>query len=688
MSGRDEWRWTDEEGVQRLVRTEELRAALASNVLPPTTLVWREGMKEWVTAESLPEFAAAAAGARPRPPHASSATGDRATPTDVMRVATGAAQEGARARIQTLVGISSVPDPDQANVPPLPIIVPGGTGTEPRSVITQMPRFSPDLIASARTSIPRAPRVPSADAPAAERTPTGSHSAVRKPGTSDIDGLWAGRSEPPGGHGPSSGATSAATSAARASAGATSAAGASASATSPAGASAGAPAGASAGGAPSGKSGAPDKDKEITPFAAVADDPTDRAEDKSPAAPAATAKEAAAARAPAASEDDAPTEKRTTTDVMPAARRPASQRPPPLHRPPADSIELDDVLLADAVERSVTAPSTGAGLSAGPARRAPPPPPVPRASRAAQGGPSSPTRSPSARPPPPAAQDGPASVGAPPRRRVRRVGSPPLRERVHAAPPVRPPLKPTATPASATPLPTTATPPGWKSETVKLGSVSSKDAPAVAPGASGATTGKPPAAEKRSTTDTAVRTLRGAGRPGTGRLGDLLFPDSGDNRGSVEPPLVGKLQQPASSVASSATSVPASGSAQPADAATRTGAAAGAQTANMPAMVDPASPSWGPSKAATTKDEARPPSTGASPGGASPGATSPGGASPGATSPGGASAAATRGASPAATPPSKPELGAPATGRPEAARAQPSDPPQRPSGEHDDVVRA
>src|SRR6185503_3275121 len=50
-----EWRWTDERGVQRLVGTEELRAALAGSVLPSSTLVWREGMKEWAPASSIPE---------------------------------------------------------------------------------------------------------------------------------------------------------------------------------------------------------------------------------------------------------------------------------------------------------------------------------------------------------------------------------------------------------------------------------------------------------------------------------------------------------------------------------------------------------------------------------------------------------------------------------------------------------
>ncbi|MGK4001944.1 GYF domain-containing protein [Sorangium sp. So ce1036] len=54
------WRWTDERGVQRLVSTAELRTALASGVIPGSTLVWRQGMKAWAPASRLPELADAA----------------------------------------------------------------------------------------------------------------------------------------------------------------------------------------------------------------------------------------------------------------------------------------------------------------------------------------------------------------------------------------------------------------------------------------------------------------------------------------------------------------------------------------------------------------------------------------------------------------------------------------------------
>ncbi|MEZ4301145.1 MAG: DUF4339 domain-containing protein [Polyangiaceae bacterium] len=56
MAGSDEWRWTDDQGVQRVVSADELRSALASSVLAPSTLVWRDGMESWVPASSVPEL--------------------------------------------------------------------------------------------------------------------------------------------------------------------------------------------------------------------------------------------------------------------------------------------------------------------------------------------------------------------------------------------------------------------------------------------------------------------------------------------------------------------------------------------------------------------------------------------------------------------------------------------------------
>ncbi len=56
MAPADQWRWTDEDGVQRLLNGEELRAALRDGRLKPTTLVWRRGMKNWQSAMSVDEL--------------------------------------------------------------------------------------------------------------------------------------------------------------------------------------------------------------------------------------------------------------------------------------------------------------------------------------------------------------------------------------------------------------------------------------------------------------------------------------------------------------------------------------------------------------------------------------------------------------------------------------------------------
>ena len=60
VSGDTEWRWADPSGQQRLVRTDELRAALASGVLAPNTPVWRQGWKEWRPATEVPELTTSA----------------------------------------------------------------------------------------------------------------------------------------------------------------------------------------------------------------------------------------------------------------------------------------------------------------------------------------------------------------------------------------------------------------------------------------------------------------------------------------------------------------------------------------------------------------------------------------------------------------------------------------------------
>lgn len=56
MSADAEWRWADPHGQQRLVRLDELRAALVSGVIPPNAPVWKRGWTEWVAASDVPEL--------------------------------------------------------------------------------------------------------------------------------------------------------------------------------------------------------------------------------------------------------------------------------------------------------------------------------------------------------------------------------------------------------------------------------------------------------------------------------------------------------------------------------------------------------------------------------------------------------------------------------------------------------
>ena len=56
----EEWRWSDPNGQQRLVRTDELRAGLSSGMIPPNAPVWRHGWKEWQPAYAVPELTTSA----------------------------------------------------------------------------------------------------------------------------------------------------------------------------------------------------------------------------------------------------------------------------------------------------------------------------------------------------------------------------------------------------------------------------------------------------------------------------------------------------------------------------------------------------------------------------------------------------------------------------------------------------
>jgi hypothetical protein len=56
VSNVTEWRWADPTGQQRLVREDELRAALKTGVIPQNAPVWRRGWTGWKPAHDVPEL--------------------------------------------------------------------------------------------------------------------------------------------------------------------------------------------------------------------------------------------------------------------------------------------------------------------------------------------------------------------------------------------------------------------------------------------------------------------------------------------------------------------------------------------------------------------------------------------------------------------------------------------------------
>ncbi|MFT3766722.1 MAG: GYF domain-containing protein [Minicystis sp.] len=188
MTARDLWRWTDERGVQRLVSTDELRAALAGRVLPASTLVWREGMKEWAPASSLPELASAAFAA-------DAAGGGNGAKHEVADEDSFDARSTLKesARRATLIGLTS-PAAEPADAPALPVEVPAVGERPPRPAVTQIPPFGAPGVetrAPAPPKVPSAPAIPPMPAPGAGAAKAAEGSSRRKPMTSDIDGLWA-----------------------------------------------------------------------------------------------------------------------------------------------------------------------------------------------------------------------------------------------------------------------------------------------------------------------------------------------------------------------------------------------------------------------------------------------------------------------------------------------------------------
>jgi GYF domain 2 len=191
LIARDVWRWTDERGVQRLVGTDELRSALASGVLPPATLVWREGMKEWSPASTIPELASAAFAAASASP-AGKLAGELPAfdPRGTL---------GDRERRSTLVGLASPEAPSAVGSKVL-VDVPSASGRADRIPVTQVPPFggpAPDEETTAL--VPLAPRMPVPERGSAPKPPPvpGLNRPVDRPRpqrkitSRDIDGDWA-----------------------------------------------------------------------------------------------------------------------------------------------------------------------------------------------------------------------------------------------------------------------------------------------------------------------------------------------------------------------------------------------------------------------------------------------------------------------------------------------------------------
>jgi hypothetical protein len=189
LTARDLWRWTDERGVQRLVGTDELRAALTTGLLLPSTLVWRDGMKEWAPASSMPELASAAFAAA-EPPKAGE------PPKPIQEEESFDGRSTIEKRSVTLLGL---PPPTDEPLQSHPLDVPGAGPRPERQGVTQIPPFGAPLpeIAQVAAAITAAPgglrlRAPTAAAPRPAPAAEPVVPAKRKLMTSDIDGLWSG----------------------------------------------------------------------------------------------------------------------------------------------------------------------------------------------------------------------------------------------------------------------------------------------------------------------------------------------------------------------------------------------------------------------------------------------------------------------------------------------------------------
>jgi len=116
VKNQTEWRWADPSGQQRLVREDELRAALRTGVIPANAPVWTRGWKAWKPAHDVPELS----GKTPTPPPVNGA-GDVPPPPNFIVAAQDAFE-----------GKPAAAPQGPAEPPPPPRYVPLAANTQPQ----------------------------------------------------------------------------------------------------------------------------------------------------------------------------------------------------------------------------------------------------------------------------------------------------------------------------------------------------------------------------------------------------------------------------------------------------------------------------------------------------------------------------------------------------------------------------
>ncbi len=156
----DLWRWADPNGQQRIVRLDELRAALAGGHVAPNAPVWRSGWVAWQSANEVPELQSSALSAAngvvpniPPPPLAMVAVQQAFEATGEEAFALGAPADHRQGddAPPPPPPPNYVPDPVKPSPPTVPpssrrgANAPGGEHT-PRPPVLQMPSSLPTTV--------------------------------------------------------------------------------------------------------------------------------------------------------------------------------------------------------------------------------------------------------------------------------------------------------------------------------------------------------------------------------------------------------------------------------------------------------------------------------------------------------------------------------------------------------------